>query len=54
MQRTVPQRDRSKGYWRFLDTPVPVVLVVLWLMGTAILGACGLTLCALVAALVGA
>jgi hypothetical protein len=32
------------AYERFLELPVPLVLVVLWLTGAALLGTCALTL----------
>ena len=56
-QRAVPPKGpvdryrRSLDVWRFLEMPVPIVLLLLWLAGTAILGACGLTLYALVSPL---
>jgi hypothetical protein len=37
----------------FLELPVAVVLLVLWVGGVALLGACGLVAYALISALVG-
>ena len=54
MQPTGPDRDKWGIFRRFLEMPVPVVLAVMWLVGTAILGACVLTLYLLVAAITGA
>lgn len=54
MQHTESRSDHVDGYSQFLEMPVPVVLAGMWLMGTTILGACGLVLYALVATLVGA
>ena len=48
VQPKASQRDHISGYRLFSDMPVPIVLLVLWLVGAAILGACGLTLYALV------
>ena len=44
------RKKRRKGialegtYERFLELPVPLVLVVLWLAGAALLGVCALAL----------
>ncbi len=49
--------DRRSGggfLQRFLQMPVPVVLAVMWLAGTAMATACLLALYVLVATLVGA
>jgi len=32
----------SKAYERFLESPVPLVIAVLWLMGVALIGLCAL------------
>jgi hypothetical protein len=32
--------DLAQGYERFLETPVPVVLVVLWVVGVVLEGLC--------------
>jgi hypothetical protein len=34
----------EEAYERFLELPVPLVLVVLWLTGATLLGACALAL----------
>jgi hypothetical protein len=41
------------AYERFLEMPVPVVLVVMWVSGVALLGACTLLAYAVISALVG-
>ena len=41
-------------YGRLLEMTRPVLVTVLWLTGVAIAGACLLTLCLIVATLVGA
>jgi len=40
------------AYERFLELPVAIVLLVLWVGGVALLGACGLVAYALISALV--
>jgi len=44
--------DIGLAYERFLELPVAVVLLVLWVGGVALLGACGLEAYALISALV--
>jgi hypothetical protein len=34
----------ARVYEWFLDLPVPIVLAVMWLVGTVLIGACGLAL----------
>ncbi len=51
MRKTVNRRDLDDLYRRFLEMPVPLLVAVLWLTGTAILVACGLLLYVLVGAL---
>jgi hypothetical protein len=41
------------AYERFLEMPVPVVLVVMWVSGIALLGACALLAYAVKSVLVG-
>ena len=41
------------AYERFLEMPVQVVVLVLWVGGVALLGACALVAYALISALVG-
>jgi hypothetical protein len=41
------------AYERFLELPVAVVLLVMWMAGTALLGACALLMYAGISALVG-
>ena len=38
-----PTRDAGL-YSRFLELPVPVVLLTLWVVGAALMGSCALTL----------
>ena len=54
MQRTVARGSGGGFYQRFLQMPVPAVLAVMWLAGTAMVTACLLALYVLVATLVGA
>jgi hypothetical protein len=42
----------ERAYERFLELPVPLVLVVLWLAGAALLGTCALALYLFVSLLV--
>jgi hypothetical protein len=42
----------ERAYERFLELPVPLVLVVLWLTGVMLLGACALALYLFVSLLV--
>ena len=44
----------ERGYERFLELPVPLVLVVLWFAGLALLGVCALALYLYVSLLMGA
>ena len=41
------------AYEQFLELPVPVVLLVVWVVGVALLGACALLAYAAISALVG-
>jgi hypothetical protein len=51
VRKPVNRRGLGDLYRRFLEMPVPVLLAVLWLTGTAIFVACGLLLYVLVDAL---
>jgi len=42
----------ERAYERFLELPVPLVLVVLWLAGAMLMGACALALYLFVSLLV--
>ena len=46
-------RGIGLAYERFLELPVVVVLLVMWVSGTVLLGACALVVYAAVSALVG-
>jgi hypothetical protein len=54
-RRTTASVSEGMGlaYERFLELPVPVVLVVLWVGGVALLGACALSAYAIISTLVG-
>jgi hypothetical protein len=43
----------GRAYERFLELPVPVVLLVTWVVGTALLGACALLAYTVISALAG-
>ena len=43
----------ERAYERFLELPVPLVLVVLWFVGAALLGVCALALYLYVSLLAG-
>jgi hypothetical protein len=49
MQQAIQQTGTDNTYERFLEMPVPVVITVMWLVGTQLLGVGMLTLYLLVA-----